>query len=111
MSLADKHCVPCEDDGFPPLTPEQARDLMEHIPLWTLADDVKSIRRTFGFKDFATALSFTNKVGALAEEEWHHPDLRLSWGSVEITLSTHAIRGLSENDFILASKIDLLKEG
>lgn len=110
MSLSEKHCVPCEDDGFPALTKEQAQDLMEQVPAWALADDAKSIRRVFGFKDFATALAFTNTLGKLAEEEWHHPEIRLSWGSVEVTLTTHSIKGLSENDFILATKIDLLSK-
>lgn len=105
--LATKKCVPCEGD-FPALTPEQAKDYMEHISSWTLAEDAKSISRTYRFKDFAEALAFTNKVGVLAEEEGHHPDIELSWGRVGISLSTHSIGGLSENDIILAAKIDLL---
>jgi 4a-hydroxytetrahydrobiopterin dehydratase len=106
--LAKKECIPCEDGDFPPFTLEQARDMMEQIPQWKLSEDASHITRVLGFKDFASALSFANKIGEVAEEEWHHPDLRISWGSVEVTLTTHAIRGLSENDFILAAKIDLL---
>lgn len=107
--LSEKHCVPCEQDGFPALTLVQAKDMMEHIPQWKLADDGRQISRLFGFKDFADALAFANKVGTLADKEWHHPELRVSWGHVEVILTTHSISGLSENDFILASKIDLLK--
>lgn len=105
--LTQKRCIPCEG-GFPALTKEQAKDFMEHVPEWTLSEDATRISRLFGFKDFKTALAFTNAIGKLAEEEWHHPDLKVSWGKVEVFLSTHAVRGLSENDFILAAKIDLL---
>jgi 4a-hydroxytetrahydrobiopterin dehydratase len=90
------------------MTPEQAKDMMEQVPEWKLSEDVKSISRLFGFKDFAKALAFTNEIGKIAEEDWHHPDIRLSWGKVEVKLTTHSIRGLSENDFIVAAKIDLL---
>lgn len=107
--LTEKHCVPCEEDGFPALTPEQAKDMMEHVPEWKLSEDAKVISRLFGFKDFAMAMNFANEVGKIAEEEWHHPELRVSWGNVEVILTTHSIKGLSENDFILASKIDLIK--
>lgn len=109
--LTDKHCIPCERDDFPALTPAQAKDMMEHVPEWKLSEDAKQITRLFGFKDFNAALGFANEIGKLADEEWHHPDLRVSWGKVEVTLTTHSIRGLSENDFILAAKIDLLKQG
>jgi 4a-hydroxytetrahydrobiopterin dehydratase len=105
MSIADKHCEPCEGD-FPAFTPEQAADYMPHIPEWVLAEDSKSITREFRFKDFKEALGFTNQVGELAEEEGHHPDIELTWGKVRLTLTTHAISGLSENDVILAAKID-----
>jgi len=107
--LVNKHCVPCEEDGFPALTPEQTKDMMGHVPEWKLSEDARQISRLFGFKDFAMAMKFANEVGKIAEEEWHHPELRVMWGSVEVILSTHSIRGLSENDFILAAKIDLLK--
>lgn len=106
-NLADKRCVPCEG-GVPPLTLAQARDLMPQIPEWTLSEDGTRISRLFGFKDFAKALEFANKIGGVAEREWHHPDLKVSWGKVEVILTTHSIRGLSENDFIVAAHIDLL---
>lgn len=108
--LAAKHCVPCEG-GFPALTREQALDFMPHVPGWELAEDAKSISREYVFKDFKEALDFTNKVGALAEEEGHHPDIALSWGKVGITLSTHSVNGLSENDFILGVKVGMLGGG
>lgn len=106
--LASKHCKPCEDNDFPPLTKEQAADFLEHIPGWKLDEQGKKVSRDFPFKDFKSALTFANKVGELAEEEWHHPDLEVVWGRVTVTLTTHSIRGLSENDFILAAKINQL---
>jgi 4a-hydroxytetrahydrobiopterin dehydratase len=108
--LAKKKCKPCEDDGFPAFTKEQAADMMAHIPEWTLSENGRAITRSFPFKDFKSAFAFANKVGELAEEEWHHPDLIVAWGRVEVLLTTHSIKGLSENDFILAAKIDLLQE-
>ena len=104
--LTSKKCVPCEDKDFPALTGPQARGFLEHVPLWSLADDASHIYRTFRFKNFADALIFVNRVGAIAEEEGHHPDIALAWGKVGITLTTHSIGGLSENDFIVAAKID-----
>ncbi len=93
------------------MTPEQAKDMMSNVPEWKLSEDARSISRLFGFKDFKTALVFTNEVGKIAEDQWHHPDIRLSWGKVEVKLTTHSIKGLSENDFIVAAHIDLLKQG
>lgn len=83
---------------------------LEIVKDWGVINDDKAIQREFTFKDFKEALAFINKVGVVAEEEGHHPDLNLhSWNKVTVTLSTHAIGGLSINDFVLASKIDLLK--
>lgn len=82
--------------------------MMRNVPLWTLSHDGTGIARTFTFEDFAEALAFTNKVGAIAEDEGHHPDLHVSWGKVIVELTTHAIHGLSQNDFIVAAKIDAL---
>lgn len=107
--LSQRHCIPCERDDFPALTLAQAKDLMPQIPEWKLSEDGRVIHRLFGFKDFNAALAFANAIGKVADEEWHHPDLKVSWGKVEVTLTTHSIKGLSENDFILAAKIDLLK--
>ncbi|MBI1863213.1 4a-hydroxytetrahydrobiopterin dehydratase [Candidatus Microgenomates bacterium] len=106
--LSTHHCVPCEG-GVDPLTPAQFAPYMEITKDWKVAVDTKSISREFAFKDFKEALSFVNKVGDIAESEGHHPDINMhSWNKVLITLSTHAIHGLSVNDFVLASKIDLL---
>lgn len=107
-SLTEKRCVPCEG-GFPAMTREQAQDLMEHVPGWKLAGDGKSISREYAFKDFKEALAFTNRVGTLAEEEDHHPEIELSWDKVTVELTTHSVGGLSENDFILAAKINGLQ--
>lgn len=106
--LRKKKCVPCEG-GVPPLTPAQAEGLMHELnDDWMLVDDAHLLVREFRFKDFAEAMSFANKIAAVAEEEGHHPDLSIGWGSVGVELSTHAIGGLSENDYILAAKIDAL---
>jgi len=107
MNLTDKKCIPCEGD-FPAMTLPQARDMMDNIPGWELNEEGTVIKRAFTFKDFAEALAFANKVGALAEEEGHHPDMLVAWGKVGLTLTTHAVNGLSENDFILAAKINAL---
>jgi 4a-hydroxytetrahydrobiopterin dehydratase len=104
--LAKKRCIPCEK-GTEPLLPNEAAELLAKIDSeWMLIDNAHILARQFVFKDFKDALAFVDKVGAIAEEEQHHPDITLAWGSVGIELSTHAISGLSENDFILASKID-----
>lgn len=105
--LTEQHCVPCEG-GIPPLTRELAEPQLKDIPGWTLSDDAKSISREFTFKDFPEALAFINKVGALAESEGHHPDIHWWWNKVKLELSTHAINGLSSNDFILSAKINQL---
>lgn len=108
MDLAARKCVPCEG-GALPLTRDAAERMLKDIAGWMLWPDGKTISRSFKFKDFAGAFEFATKVAALAEEEGHHPDLLVSWGRVEIELSTHAIGGLSENDFILAAKIDRIQ--
>lgn len=87
---------------------EESAKLLTAVPGWSIAEDGLSIHRLFTFKDFKEALAFTNQIGALAEDEGHHPDIELAWGKVAVTLSTHAIGGLSENDFILAAKISAL---
>jgi len=105
--LARKKCVPCEDKTGK-LGTNQSVELLEELDHWKIIDD-KAIEKTLQFKDFASALSFVNKVGEIAEKENHHPDIAIfNWNKVKFTLSTHAIDGLSENDFILAAKIDEL---
>lgn len=103
-----KQCVPCEIGGKPMPRAEAKAGLKFFNPAWKLSDDGKKIRRLFKFPDFAAALKFVNEVGRLAESEGHHPDIYFTWGKVEIELYTHAVGGLSENDFILAAKIDAL---
>lgn len=103
--LSQKHCVPCEG-GAEPLTAAEAQKFLSSLRGWRLSDDVRSLSKTIACKDFAGALEMANKIGEIAERENHHPDLSVSWGKLGITLSTHAINGLSENDFILAAKID-----
>jgi 4a-hydroxytetrahydrobiopterin dehydratase len=106
VELIDKHCVPCEG-GIPPLTNQQAQAFLQQVPGWSLSEDGKKISRQWRVKDFATALDFFAVVGRIAEEEDHHPDLHLTgYRNVKIELTTHAINGLSENDFILAAKIN-----
>lgn len=107
MTLNQKHCAPCEDGG-PPLPKAEAEALLKQVPTWTLWPDGRMISHEFTFKNFAQAMIFANKIAAIAEREGHHPDLLVSWGKVGVELSTHSMNGLSENDFILAAKIDLL---
>ncbi len=104
--LTQKKCVPCEG-GVKPLTPDEyGAYLRNELDGWVDIDGMK-IEKEYKFKNFREALGFVNRVGQIAESEGHHPDINLyGWNKVKLTLSTHAIGGLSENDFILASKID-----
>jgi 4a-hydroxytetrahydrobiopterin dehydratase len=105
--LSARHCVPCEG-GVPALDPKQVRDRLAALPSWRLTEG-KRIRREWRVKDFVTALDFFRRVGEVAEAEDHHPDLHLTgYRNVAIELSTHAVGGLTDNDFILAAKIDKL---
>lgn len=105
--LTLKVCTACEG-GIPPLSSDEAAQLLVQIPLWKISEDGKSLTRAYTFKDFKEALAVTNKIGEIAEQEGHHPDLTLGWGKVRVSLTTHAINGLSENDFIVASKVEAL---
>ena len=107
IHLTDKKCVACEG-GVPPLTVEEIAKYQPEVPEWKVSSDNLSISKEFRFKDFKEAMAFANKIGDLAESEGHHPDLTVAWGKVGVHLTTHAIKGLSENDFILAAKIDRL---
>ena len=108
MSLTNKHCVPCEG-GVDPLKGEQIAEYLQALSGWQVEEE-KRLVKTYQCKDFSEALSFVNVVGEIAEAEGHHPDVNLfSWNKVALTLSTHAIGGLSMNDFILATKIDEMK--
>ena len=106
--LTRRHCVPCEG-GIPALDAGAVRAQLASLPEWRQTADGKAIYRSWRVKDFVTALDFFHRVGQLAEEEGHHPDLHLTgYRNVVIQLATHAVGGLTENDFILAAKIDTL---
>lgn len=106
VELARKRCVPCEG-GIPPLMGAELDGLRRQVPEWEVVKE-HHLRRVFRFKNFREALSFVNKVGELAEEQGHHPDISFGWGRAEITVYTHKIDGLTESDFILAAKVDML---
>jgi 4a-hydroxytetrahydrobiopterin dehydratase len=107
MSLTNEKCIACRRDA-PQVTEAELSELKPHIPEWTLVerDGIRRLERAFRFPNFAEALQFTDRVGALAEEEGHHPAILTEWGRVTVTLWTHKIRGLHRNDFIMAAKID-----
>lgn len=107
MNLSEKTCIPCRG-GIPPLALDEAETLLAQAPDWRLLENGTRLERQFRFKDFATALAFVNRVGELAEREGHHPDLSFGWGYANVLLYTHKIKGLHENDFIMAAKIDEL---
>ena len=104
--LASKTCVPCHG-GIPPLKGTELAAIAKQVAGWEVVDEHHILKR-YSFPDFITALRFVDRVGALAEEQGHHPDILLTWGNVQITLWTHAVKGLTESDFILAAKIDEL---
>ncbi|MDP2648617.1 MAG: 4a-hydroxytetrahydrobiopterin dehydratase [Patescibacteria group bacterium] len=105
IDLTKKKCAPCEG-GVAPLTRDEATELMKQLDGWTLSGDTRWISKEFKFGHFADAFVMAEKVAKLAEAEGHHPDIQISWGKTVVELTTHAIKGLSENDFILAAKID-----
>jgi 4a-hydroxytetrahydrobiopterin dehydratase len=106
--LAARKCKPCEG-GTAPLTPAAAAQLLAQVSAsWTLTDDAHAIRREFGFRDFYRTMSFVNALAHLANIEDHHPDLEVGYNYCRVTFTTHAIRGLSENDFVCAAKVDLI---
>jgi len=104
MELHKQKCVPCEG-GVPTLTTNQTKEYLKKTPKWKAIKN-HHLYQEFKFKDFKSAQKFANKVGKIAEREAHHPDIQLGWGYVNITTYTHAINGLSINDFILAAKIN-----
>jgi 4a-hydroxytetrahydrobiopterin dehydratase len=108
MDLSNKNCKACEG-GVPPLEEWEIKDLQKHIKAdWSIIDNKKLVRQ-FAFVNFKHTMSFVNKVADLAEGEGHHPDMHVSYGKVTIELWTHSINGLSENDFILAYRIDQIQ--
>ena len=106
-ALVEKTCTPCRG-GIPPLTRPEAEELLPQAPEWALMDDAHRIEKTFRFGNFREALAFVQKVGELAEAEGHHPDISFGWGYLTVSLRTKKIKGLHENDFIMAAKIDRL---
>ena len=106
MELAKKKCIPCEG-GVPPLTIEQVQNYLKNVKGWKLNNNY--IEKEYRFKTYLEGLNFVYAVGELAEDEGHHPDMFLGYKKLRIILTTHAIGGLSENDFILATKIDQIK--
>lgn len=104
--LADKTCIPCRG-GVPPLEGAELENLARRLPEWEVVDG-HHLRREFRFRNFREALGFVNRVGALAEEQAHHPDVDFGWGRAGITIFTHKIDGLTESDFVLAAKVDRL---
>jgi 4a-hydroxytetrahydrobiopterin dehydratase len=108
--LTQKVCTPCRG-GIPPLTREEAERYLGQVQNWELLDDARQIERTYRFKSFQEALAFVQGVGALAEAERHHPDICFGWGYARVSLQTKKIKGLHENDFIMAAKIDRLVAG
>lgn len=106
--LSKKRCIPCRG-GIPPLKGESLAELKRHLDKnWKVVDE-HHLEREFIFKNFQEALAFTNRIGEVAEQEDHHPDILLSYGKVRVLLWTHKIDGLSESDFILAAKYDNIK--
>jgi 4a-hydroxytetrahydrobiopterin dehydratase len=103
-ALLEKRCVPCEG-GMPTLTPEEIAPLLAQIQGWQVKEG-KKLEKRFRFGDFVQAVAFVNAITPVAEDEGHHPDLYVTWGAVRVSLWTHAVGGLTENDFILAAKID-----
>ena len=106
QDLTNQKCVACEG-GVMPFNKVEAEVLLGQVPGWEISADAKSISKKYAFKNFKEAIAFVNKVGEIAESEGHHPDIHLeNFKHVRIDLSTHAIDGLSQNDFIVAAKID-----
>ncbi len=107
--LKDRKCLPCEG-GVKPLTCDQAKSLLQKINGWQFFEENQEISKNFSFKGFYKTMAFVNAVAWIASQENHHPDMKVGYNYCDIVLKTHAINGLSENDFILAAKIDSLFE-
>jgi 4a-hydroxytetrahydrobiopterin dehydratase len=105
--LLSKTCTPCRG-GVPPLTKAEAESYLVRTPSWALVDEGRGIERAFRFKNFKEAMDFVAKIGDLAESEGHHPDICFGWGWAKVSWQTKKIKGLHENDFIMAAKTDAL---
>ncbi|MCE9585169.1 4a-hydroxytetrahydrobiopterin dehydratase [Candidatus Nomurabacteria bacterium] len=107
MTLLNKKCIPCEKNkGIKPFDKQKAEEYLFEIYNWVLGKNAKTISKEFKFKDFIGAINFINNVADIAEMEGHHPDIHINYNKVLLELTTHSIGGLSENDFIVAAKID-----
>ena len=104
--LASRQCVPCRG-GVPPLSGDELTQLSAQLPDWSVIE-AHHIEKSFPFPNFKSALVFVNRIGDIAEEQGHHPDICFGWGKVTVTVYTHKIKGLTESDFILAAKVDRL---
>ncbi len=102
--LAGKECVPCRG-GTPPLSSDKVDELLQELDGWTVEQEYR-LTRTCKLPDFAKALAFVNRIGEIAEQQNHHPDIYLAWGKVRVEVWTHKIKGLTESDFIFAAKVD-----
>lgn len=107
MSLAQKTCTPCQG-GIAPLSPAEAESFLPQTPDWNLIDEATKLEKTFKFGNFVDAMHFAQKVGHLAEQQGHHPELTIGWGYCRVLFYTHKINGLHENDFIIAAKVNQL---
>ncbi len=105
--LLKKKCKPCEG-GIPPMTREEAAEMQQEVPEWEVIDDAHAIRRLFNFKDHYEVTAFANAVAWISHREDHHPNITVGYSRCEIVYSTHAVDGLTENDFICAAKVDAL---
>ena len=108
-SLISKTCTPCRG-GIPPLSQEEVESHRHQTPEWVVLDDAHRIQRAFRFKNFAEAFGFVQRAAALAEAEGHHPDISFGWGYATVSLQTKKIKGLHENDFIMAAKLDQIAD-
>jgi 4a-hydroxytetrahydrobiopterin dehydratase len=110
-ALAEKTCTPCRG-GVPPLTPEEAEGYRaREAPDWALLDGATRIERRYRFRDFGEAFAFVSRAAELAEAQGHHPDISFGWGHATVSLRTKKIKGLHENDFIMAAKLDRMADG
>jgi len=108
-NLTVKKCSPCQG-GIPPMRADMAEKYLHEIPGWELRDDASRLKRTFKFSNFMDAMALAQEIGNLCEAEGHHPDMSVGWGYYKVEFQTHKIKGLHENDFIMAAKVSKLAE-
>lgn len=106
-NLADRQCVPCKG-GVPPLSGDEIKGLLAQLEGWSVVEN-HHLEKQYKLKNFVEALALVNRIGTIAEEQNHHPDIFLAWGKVGVTLWTHKINGLTESDFIFAAKCDVAR--